>query len=69
VAGLVTNYLASIHDRLELPAEQNKLAKQLTAHATNLTQKIDAIASYVQTNYTYRAIEFGRRARIPQNPA
>jgi tetratricopeptide (TPR) repeat protein len=63
---LVTNYLATIRDRLELPEDQKQLAQQLAAGATNLTQKIAAIADYVQTNYTYKAIEFGRRARMPQ---
>ena len=63
---LVTNYLASIRDRSELPDEQKQLAQALAAQATNLTQKITAIADYVQTNYTYKAIEFGRRARVPQ---
>jgi hypothetical protein len=66
---LVTNYLATIHDRLELPDDQKHLAQQITASATNLTQKIAAIADYVQTNYTYKAIEFGRRARVLQSMA
>lgn len=66
---LVTNYLATIRDRLELPEDQKHLARQITASATNLTQKIAAIADYVQTNYTYKAIEFGRRARVPQSMA
>lgn len=66
---LVTNYLATIRDRLELPDDQKRLAQQMTSSATNLTQKIAAIADYVQTNYTYKAIEFGRRARVPQSMA
>jgi tetratricopeptide (TPR) repeat protein len=64
---LVTNYLASIADRLALPADQQELARHLTVGATNQAQKIAAIANYIQTNYTYRAIEFGRRARMPQS--
>jgi tetratricopeptide (TPR) repeat protein len=63
---LVTNYLAAIHERLELPAAQKELAGQLAARGTNVPQKIAAIADYIQTNYTYKAIEFGRRARTPQ---
>lgn len=65
-ADVVTNYLGSIRDHLELPMAQRDLARQLTANATNDAQKIDAIAGHLQTNYTYKAIEFGRRARIPQ---
>jgi hypothetical protein len=63
---LVTNYLAEIADRLVLPKEQSDLALKLTASATNTAQKVAAIARHLQTNYTYKAIEFGRRARIPQ---
>ena len=64
---LVTNYLAEISDRLVLPKAQSELALQLTASATNDAQKVAAIARHLQTNYTYKAIEFGRRARIPQH--
>jgi len=66
---LVTNYLGEIADRLVLPKEQSDLVLQLTASATNDSQKIAAIARYLQTNYTYKAIEFGRRAQIPQHLA
>ena len=66
---LATNYLETIRDRLELAAEQKQMARRLTLQATNLSQTISAIADYVQTNYTYKAIEFGRRARVPQAPA
>ena len=64
---LVTNYLAQIQDRLVLPEEQRALALRLTASATNAAQKVAAIARHLQTNYTYKAIEFGRHARIPQH--
>jgi tetratricopeptide (TPR) repeat protein len=64
---LVTNYLAEIADRLVLPKTQSDLVLQLTASATNDSQKIAAVACHLQTNYTYKAIEFGRRARIPQH--
>jgi tetratricopeptide (TPR) repeat protein len=64
---LVTNYLAEIAERLVLPKEQSDLALKLTDSATNDAQKVAAIARHLQTNYTYKAIEFGRRARIPQH--
>lgn len=63
---IVTNYLDTIRDRLVLPAEQRELAIQLTSNAPTASDKVAVIASYVQTNYTYKAIEFGRRARVPQ---
>ena len=62
---LVSNYLASIGDRIELPAAQREWARSLSASATNNEQKIAAVARYVQTNFSYKAIEFGRRARVP----
>jgi transglutaminase-like putative cysteine protease/thioredoxin-like negative regulator of GroEL len=64
---LVANYLATIRDRLQLPDDQKQLARQLTANTPNLKQKIAALADYIQTNYTYNAIEFGSHARIPQS--
>jgi tetratricopeptide (TPR) repeat protein len=66
---LVTNYMEAIRDRLELPDDQKRLAEKLAAGTTNDERKIAAIADYVQTNFTYKAIEFGRRARMPQAPA
>jgi hypothetical protein len=66
---LTTNYLATISDRLELdPALQNQ-AQHLTEKLDNDEAKITLLANYVQTNLTYKAIEFGRRARIPNKPA
>ena len=66
---LTTNYLAAISDRLELdPALQNQ-TQQLTEKLDNNESKIGVLASYVQSNLTYKAIEFGRRARIPNKPA
>ena len=66
---LATNYLASIADRLELDATLRNQAQQLTEKLGDNELKIAALASYVQTNLTYKAIEFGRRARIPNKPA
>jgi hypothetical protein len=63
---IVTNYLGAIRDRFTLSDSDRELALKLTRQCTNNAQKIAAIAAYVQTNYTYKAIEFGRRARIPQ---
>ena len=60
-----TNYFGTIRDRMELSDAPRELARRITAGMTNDAEKISAIASYLQTNFTYKAIEFGRRARIP----
>lgn len=62
---LATNYLQDIRSRLELPAAQREAARKLVSGLNDDTQKTAAIAGHIQTNYTYKAIEFGRRARIP----
>jgi tetratricopeptide (TPR) repeat protein len=58
-------YLKMIDDRLHVDDATKKLASQLTAGCTTNRDKLLAIATHVQQSYTYRAIEFGRRARIP----
>ncbi|HMJ90180.1 MAG TPA: hypothetical protein VK530_10210, partial [Candidatus Acidoferrum sp.] len=62
---LATNYLAGIRDRTGLPATEREWARSRSKSCTNAEQKIAAVGQYVQTNYTYKAIEFGRRARVP----
>ncbi len=64
-----SNYLASIHDRLEPDAGLQKLTRSLVEKLDDPDAKIAALTSYVQTNLTYKAIEFGKRARIPNRPA
>ncbi len=63
------DYLASIEDRLETDAEVQKAARQLVSGVNDPDSMISALSSYVETNLTYKAIEFGRRARIPNRPA
>jgi tetratricopeptide (TPR) repeat protein len=65
-AGVAVDYLDTVQDRLLLPDSQRELARSLTVGLTNASDKVAVIAAYVQTNYTYKAIEFGRRARVPQ---
>jgi hypothetical protein len=60
------DYLETIHDRLQLPDEQKTFARKLVSKISDESAKVAAIASYVQTTYSYKALEFGRRARIPQ---
>jgi len=68
-AKLATNYLASIKDRL-LPDETLKLkAQQLVVGLNDNPAKISALSRFVQTNCTYKAIEFGRHSRTPRTAA
>ncbi|PWU20496.1 MAG: hypothetical protein C5B50_03825 [Verrucomicrobia bacterium] len=59
-------YLDSITDRMELDTALKEEARKLVSALTNQTAQAVCLARFVQTNYTYKAIEFGRRARIPQ---
>jgi hypothetical protein len=66
---LASNYIASISDRLEPDASLRDQARSLVAGLEDAEAKIAAIARHVQSNFTYKAIEFGRRARIPNKSA
>jgi transglutaminase-like putative cysteine protease/tetratricopeptide (TPR) repeat protein len=66
---LASNYLASISGQLQLDETTARLAQGIVARKDSDELKIAALARYVQTNLTYKAIEFGRRARIPNKPA
>jgi tetratricopeptide (TPR) repeat protein len=65
---LVKAYLTQIADRLAVDATIEELAKKLTSEAKTDEERLAALARYVQGQLTYKAIEFGRRARVP-NPA
>jgi tetratricopeptide (TPR) repeat protein len=62
---VVTNYLGSISDRLDVEPAVAEQSRKLTASLEEERAKISALTAYVQTNFTYKAIEFGRRARVP----
>jgi len=66
---LATNYLSQIADRLEVEPGVLDLAKTLTARCQSDETKTETLTRHVQTNLTYKAIEFGRRARIPSKPS
>ncbi len=66
---VASNYLAFIAERLEPDPELRNQSQKLVAKLDNDDAKIAVLASYVQTNLTYKAIEFGRRARMPNKPA
>jgi hypothetical protein len=58
-------YLKDIRDRLEMEPQVVTLAQKLTKGLENRPGKINTLANYVQKTYTYKALEFGRRAYIP----
>lgn len=67
--GEVKKYLEKLGDYLQLDAAGRELASRLAKDSTNESDKVISLARYVQTNYIYKALEFGRRARIPHRTA
>ncbi|MEA2709272.1 MAG: hypothetical protein QOF78_1873 [Phycisphaerales bacterium] len=59
------SYLSMIADRLKPDPAAVELAQRLTTGMTSESDKVAALLRHVQQDYTYRAIEFGRRARVP----
>jgi hypothetical protein len=66
---VVSNYLNSIADHLLPDTGLKQLADDVSSGLVDSGDKTVAVANYVQTNYTYKAIEFGRRARVPNKTA
>jgi len=66
--GAAKEYLASIEDRIALDENTRDLAKQKSGELKKTEEKVLALAAFVQKEITYKAIEFGRRARIPDKP-
>ncbi|HEY1089207.1 MAG TPA: DUF3857 domain-containing transglutaminase family protein, partial [Archangium sp.] len=66
--GELATYRASL-EALDRPTpELTALAKRLTEGLTTREAKIAALSRYVQKTVTYKAIEFGRGARVPRAP-
>jgi tetratricopeptide (TPR) repeat protein len=63
--GVGKDYLGSIRDRIAPDDDIRKAAAAKTAGLTTPEEKIAALTQFVQKDFTYTAIEFGRRARIP----
>jgi hypothetical protein len=61
------NYLETIKDKLGLTQAIKDYSKRITENLDKEEDKIKAIINDVQTNYIYKAIEFGRRASIPNS--
>ena len=66
---LAADYLAAISNRMELSPALRDQARHLTGAAGDDDARIGLLARFVQTNCTYKGIEFGRRARIPNTPS
>jgi hypothetical protein len=62
-------YLTRIEPKLVVSPEVQALARRLTAGKTGRQAKIDRLVQHVQTEYVYKPIEFGRRARTPKAAA
>ncbi|HTA30484.1 MAG TPA: transglutaminase-like domain-containing protein, partial [Candidatus Cybelea sp.] len=67
--GEAAKYLEKLGEYLQLDDAGRELAAQLVKNASGESEKIMKLARYVQTNYTYKALEFGRRARLPHKTA
>lgn len=65
-AKLGHDYLDRIKTLLEPEPSIEEVAKRLTKELNSDAEKVQALARHVQQEITYKAIEFGRRARIPQ---
>jgi tetratricopeptide (TPR) repeat protein len=65
--GIAADYQTKIADRLMLDEATQQLALQLTASCSNNRDRLTALAAYVQRTLSYQAIEFGRRARVPNS--
>jgi hypothetical protein len=62
-------YLTTIEALLTPDADCKALAARLIAGRNDDDAKIAAIVEHLQSQYAYKALEFGRRARIPQKPS
>lgn len=58
-------YLDKLGEYFQLDTAGKELASRLAGASGNEAARVFELAHYVQTNFTYKAIEFGRRAQIP----
>ena len=66
----VADYLDELGPLLDPPSpDLGSLAMKLTAGAGTEDARVAALARHVQKQLTYKALEFGRGARIPREPA
>ncbi len=63
------SYLKDIKEKLASSDDTRQIAAELTKDCHTQREKVVALASHVQNAFTYQAIEFGRRAMIPNPPS
>jgi hypothetical protein len=61
-------YLDKVKDLLDDDVDCRQLAAGIVAGQNTSEARLAAILDHVQGHYVYKAIEFGRRAQIPQKP-
>jgi hypothetical protein len=61
-------YLSSIESKLAPAPATEALARRLTRGRTDRQQIVDQVTAHVHRDYVYKALEFGRRGRIPNAP-
>ena len=61
----VTNYLGQLGENMQLDATGQELAGRNVKDSSSESGKILSLARNKHTNFTYKALEFGRRARLP----
>lgn len=66
--GEAKEYLTQIKERLTVDTAVREAAQEATKGMSTPAEKIAALTRFVQRGLTYKAIEFGRRARMP-NPS
>jgi len=66
---VAAEYLKKIGEKLVLDDAVRAAARDVTRQADTRAAKIAALAGYVQKICTYKAIEFGRRAMVPNTAA
>jgi Flp pilus assembly protein TadD len=66
---IVREYLETIKDRSTIEPSIRALADQTKSGIENEEDRVRAIARLVQGQLTYKAIEFGSRARVPNSAA
>jgi transglutaminase-like putative cysteine protease/tetratricopeptide (TPR) repeat protein len=64
--GEAKSYLATIAEVLKPEPDVEALARRLTEGLKSDAERIEALVRHVQGEYAYKAVAFGRRARIPQ---
>jgi len=64
----LAHYVEELAATVERGPEIEKLARKLTEGLESADARVNVLARYVQKELTYKAIEFGRGARVPRIP-